>query len=149
MGDYDYEVQEGAAQHDLEDAAKLHGDAATLHQQAGTDYTAANAADQMGAGNEGQVLRNTGDALSTARRTSTRGRAISSTAPASSGTPRTSSASATPWPPGANAADIHAQGAQVVLDFVDLNEQDKTRWTGRGRGRDAARRPRSTSARTT
>jgi hypothetical protein len=130
VGDYDFEVQEGAAQHDLEDAAKLHTDAAALHQQAGTDYTAANAADQMGAGNEGQVLRDTGDALNV------RSQDFDSRAghlEHSAGLEREAAdvlrerdtAAA-----GANAADIHAQGAQVVLDFVDLNEQDKTRWTG-------------------
>lgn len=129
MGDYDYEVQEGAAQHDVEDAAKLHADAAALHQQAGTDYTQANATDQMGAGAEGQVLRDTGDALEH-RSSDFDDRA--GHLEQSAGLERQAAdilrerdtAAA-----GANAADIHAQGAQVVLDYVDLNEQDKTRWT--------------------
>jgi hypothetical protein len=130
VGDYDYEVQEGAAQHDVEDAAKLHADAAALHQQAGTDYTAANAADQMGAGGEGQVLRNTGDALEgRSQDFDTRAGHLEHSAglerDAADILRERDTAAA-----GANAADIHAQGAQVVLDFVDLNEQDKTRWAG-------------------
>jgi hypothetical protein len=128
VGDYDYEIQENAAQHDLEDAAKLHADATTLHQQAGTDYTAGNAADQMGAGNEGQVLRDTGDALNVRSQDfDTRAGHLEHSAglerEAADVLRERDNAAA-----GANAAEIHAQGAQVVLDYVDLSEQDKTRW---------------------
>ena len=128
MGDYDYEIQENAAQHDQEDAAKLQADATTLHTNAATDYTQADAAQQMGAGNEGQVLRATGDALEH-RASDFDDRAGHLEHSAALGhqaadvlRERDTAAA------GVNAAEIHAQGAQVVLDYVDLNEQDKTRW---------------------
>jgi hypothetical protein len=128
VGDYDYEVQEGSAEADLLDAAKLQADAATLHQDATTDYSQANAVDQMGAGNEGQVLRATGDALEH-RADDFDGRAghlehsAALEREAADVLRERDTAAA-----GANAADIHAEGAQVVMDFVDLNEQDRTRW---------------------
>ncbi len=129
MGDYDYEVQEDAAQHDLQDAGQLHADATTLHQQSATDYTQADAADHMGAGDEGQVLRQTGDALEhRASDFDDRAGHLEHSAglgrEAADVLRERDTAAA-----GANAAEIHAQGAQVVLDYVDLNEQDKTRWT--------------------
>ena len=129
MGDYDYEVQEGEAKNDLEDAAKLQTDATTLHQEAATDYTQANAVDQIGgAGNEGQVLRATGDALENrADDFDSRAGHLQHSAElerqAADVLRERDTADA-----GANAADIHAEGAQVVMDFVDLNEADKTRW---------------------
>jgi hypothetical protein len=128
VGDYDYEVQEGAAEHDLQDAAKLQADATILHQEATTDYTQANAVDQMGAGNEGQVLRATGDALEhRASDFDDRAGHLQHSAElehqAADILRERDTATA-----GANAAEIHAEGAQVVMDFVDLNEQDRTRW---------------------
>ena len=128
MGDYDYEVQEGEAQHDLQDAAKLQADGAALHQQAATDYTEANAVEQMGAGNEGQVLRATGDALEhRAGDFDDRAGHLQHSAElehqAADVLRERDTATA-----GASAAEIHAEGAQVVMDYVDLNEQDKTRW---------------------
>ncbi len=128
MGDYDYEVQESSAEHDLQDAAKLQADATTLHQEAATDYTQANAADQMGAGNEGQVLRATGDALEHRAsdfddRASHLQHSAALEHQAADVLRERDTAAA-----GASAAEIHAEGTQVVMDYVDLNEQDRTRW---------------------
>ena len=128
MGDYDYEVQENAAQNDLTDAANLQNDATSLHQQAATDYSQANAVDQMGAGTEGQVLRATGDVLEhRADDFDDRAGHLQHSAElqreAADVLRERDTANA-----GARAAEIHAEGAQVVMDFVDLNEQDKTRW---------------------
>ena len=128
MGDYDYEVQESAAQHDLQDAANLQADATTLHREAATDYTQASAVDQMGAGSEGQVLRATGDALEQrADDFDDRAGHLQHSAAlehqAADVLRERDTANA-----GARAAEIHAEGTQVVMDFVDLNEQDRTRW---------------------
>lgn len=130
VGDYDYGVQENAAQHDLQDAANLQADATTLHQEAAADYTQANAADQMGAGAEGQVLRATGDVLEgRASDFDDRAGHLQHSAElqhqAADVLRERDTAAA-----GATAAEIHAEGAQVVMDFVDLSEQDRTRWLG-------------------
>jgi hypothetical protein len=128
VGDYDYEVQENAAKNDLQDAANLQADATTLHQGASTDHAQADAVEQMGAGDEAQVLRATGDALENrADDFDTRAGHLQHSAElqrqAADVLRERDTANA-----GANAADIHAEGAQVVMDYVDLNEQDKTRW---------------------
>ena len=128
MGDYDYEVQENSAKNDLQDAANLQADATTLHQGASTDHAQADAVEQMGAGNEAQVLRATGDALENrADDFDARAGHLQHSAElqrqAADVLRERDTANA-----GANAADIHAEGAQVVMDYVDLNEQDKTRW---------------------
>jgi hypothetical protein len=130
VGDYDYEIQENAAQHDDQDAIKLRADAATLHQESATDYTQADAIDRMGASNEGKALRQVGDALEhRASDLEYRAGELEDSADLGRMAADTLRARDTAAA-GASAAEIHAQGAQVVLDFVDLSEDDKTRWTG-------------------
>jgi len=128
VGDYDYELQDVSAQDDLQDAAKLQADATTLHQEAATHYTQADAADQMGAGGEAQVIRSTGDVVEQrASDFDDRAALLKDSAAlehqAADVLRERDTALA-----GANAADIHAEGSQVVLDYVDLNEADRTRW---------------------
>ena len=123
MGDYDYEVQEKCCPARPEGRRQAAADATTLHQEAATDYTQANAVDQMGAGNEGQVLRaDRRRARAPGGRTSTtRAGHLQHSAElerqAADILRERDTANA-----GANAAEIHAEGAQVVMDFVDLNE---------------------------
>jgi hypothetical protein len=130
VGDYDYEVQEGMAQRDERDAAALEADATTLRSDAATDHAQAAAIQAMGLPGEGQVLEVTatlleGEAGNLDGHAALLHHAAGLERQEADVFRERDSAKA-----GASAADIHAQGTEMVLDFVDLSEQDRTRWLG-------------------
>jgi hypothetical protein len=130
VGDYDYEVQAGMAQADERDAGVLQTDATTLRDDGAAEHAQAAAVQGMGLPGEGQILDMTGTLLE--------GEAAGLDDRAdhlhhSAGLEREGAdilrerdtAAA-----GSTAAQIHAEGTEMVLDFVDLSEQDRTRWLG-------------------
>jgi len=130
VGDYDYEVQQGMAEADERDAGALQADATTLRDDAAADHAQAASVQGMGLPGEGQVLDMTGTFLE--------GEAAGLDDRAdhlhhSAGLAREGADilrerdTATA---GSTAAQIHAEGIEMVLDFVDLSEQDRTRWLG-------------------
>ena len=128
MGDYDYEVQDGMARSDERDAAALQADATALRGDAAADHAQAAAVQGMGMPVEATVLDATGTMLEgeatgfDARAGMLQHSAGLEHQAADTFRERDTAAA------GATAAEIHAEGAQVVMDFVDLSEQDKTRW---------------------
>jgi hypothetical protein len=129
VGD-NYDIQEVMADNDERDAGALQADATTLRTDAGADHAQAAAIEGMGLPGEAQVLELTGTLLD-AEAAGLDGRAA--LLHQSAGLEREAAdlfRARDAATDGAKAAELHAEGAQVVLDYVDMNEQDRTRWLG-------------------
>jgi hypothetical protein len=129
VGD-DYEIEQDVAHHDQVDATQLRTDAGELRTEAQHDYNEAASMGQMGLPSEEipyltEAIKLETRAADFEQRASQLDQGGQLNLAARDHLVERDTAQA-----GAAAAEAHAAGAQVVLDFAELTEQDRTRWAG-------------------